>query len=92
MRKAACHPPPDRPTPPAWGKRRGAQSAAGFPADVVQLVEDTSRQSALELMTGVGYIDLLIPRGSAGLIKTCVETAKVPCIETGTGICHIYID
>lgn len=71
---------------------RSGLVSAGFPADVVQLVEDTSRESALELMTGVGYIDLLIPRGSAGLIKTCVETAKVPCIETGTGICHIYID
>ncbi len=71
---------------------RSGLTAAGFPADVVQLVEDTSRASSMELMTGVGYIDLLIPRGSAGLIKTCVENAKVPCIETGTGICHIYID
>ena len=65
---------------------------AGFPAQLVQLVEDTTRQSATELMTGVGYIDLLIPRGGAGLIRSCVENAKVPCIQTGTGICHIYVD
>ena len=65
---------------------------AGLPAQLVQLVEDTTRQSATELMTGVGYIDLLIPRGGAGLIRSCVENAKVPCIQTGTGICHIYVD
>ena len=65
---------------------------AGFPEDLVCIVEDTTRQSSLDLMHGVGYIDLLIPRGGAGLIRTCVEEAKVPCIETGTGICHIYID
>ena len=65
---------------------------AGLPAQLVQLVEDTTRQSAAELMTGVGYIDLLIPRGGAGLIRSCVENAKVPCIQTGTGICHIYVD
>ena len=58
----------------------------------VQLVEDTSRESSYDLMRGVGYIDLLIPRGGAGLIHACVENALVPCIETGTGICHIYID
>ena len=58
----------------------------------VQLVEDTSRESSYDLMRGVGYIDLLIPRGGAGLIRACVENALVPCIETGTGICHIYID
>ena len=58
----------------------------------MQLVEDTSRESALELMHGVGYIDLLIPRGGAGLIRSCTENAKVPCIQTGTGICHIYVD
>ena len=67
-------------------------SDAGFPEELVSIVEDISRQSAVDLMHGVGYIDLLIPRGGAGLIKTCVEEAKVPCIETGTGICHIYID
>ena len=65
---------------------------AGLPKDAVQLVQDTTRQSALDLMTGVGYIDLLIPRGGAGLIRACVEGAKVPCIQTGTGICHIYVD
>lgn len=71
--------------------RRGL-SSLGLPEALVSVVEDTSRQSALELMTGEGYIDLLIPRGSAGLIRTCVETAKVPVIQTGTGICHVYID
>ena len=66
--------------------------AAGLSARLVQLVQDTTRQSAMELMTAVGYVDLLIPRGGAGLIKSCTENAKVPCIQTGTGICHIYID
>ncbi len=65
---------------------------AGLPRDTVLLVEDVSRASATELMKGVGYIDLLIPRGGAGLIKSCLENADVPCIETGTGICHIYVD
>ena len=65
---------------------------AGLSRDLVQLVEDTSRRSAQELMEGVGYIDLLIPRGGTGLIRSCVENAKVPCIQTGTGICHIYVD
>ena len=60
--------------------------------ELVQLVEDTTRQSAAELMSGVGYIDLLIPRGGAGLIRSCVENARVPCIQTGTGICHIFVD
>ena len=55
-------------------------------------MEDTSRASAVELMTAVGLVDLLIPRGGAGLIRACVEQAKVPCIQTGTGICHIYVD
>jgi len=64
----------------------------GLPADLVQLVQDTTRQSASELMTAVGLIDLLIPRGGAGLIRACTENAKVPCIQTGTGICHIYVD
>ena len=67
-------------------------AAAGLPREAVQLVEDTSRESALELMHGTGYIDLLIPRGGAGLIRSCIENAKVPCIHTGTGICHIYVD
>ncbi|MBQ8587246.1 MAG: glutamate-5-semialdehyde dehydrogenase [Oscillospiraceae bacterium] len=65
---------------------------AGLDADLIQQIEDTTRQSATELMLGVGYIDLLIPRGGAGLIRACTENAKVPCIQTGTGICHIYID
>ncbi len=65
---------------------------AGLPESLVCLVEDTSRQSAVELMHGVGLIDLLIPRGGAGLIRACTEQAKVPCIQTGTGICHIYVD
>ena len=56
------------------------------------LVEDTSRESANELMQAVGYVDLLIPRGGASLIRTCVESARVPCIQTGTGICHVYVD
>ena len=64
----------------------------GLPAELVQLVQDTTRQSVTDLMEAVGYVDLLIPRGGAGLIKACTEGAKVPCIQTGTGICHIYVD
>ena len=64
----------------------------GLPAQLVQLVQDTSRQSVTDLMEAVGYVDLLIPRGGAGLIKACTQGAKVPCIQTGTGICHIYVD
>ena len=71
--------------------RKGLVSV-GLPETLVSLVEDTTRQSAYELMTAVGLIDLLIPRGGAGLIRACVEQAKVPCIQTGTGICHIYVD
>ena len=71
--------------------RRGLVSA-GLPETLVSLVEDATRQSAYELMTAVGLVDLLIPRGGAGLIRACVEQAKVPCIQTGTGICHIYVD
>ena len=66
--------------------------AAGLPADLVQLVQDTSRQSSTDLMTAVGLVDLLIPRGGAGLIRAITENAKVPCIQTGTGICHVYVD
>ena len=66
--------------------------SVGLPETLVQLVQDTSRASANELMTAVGYVDLLIPRGGAGLIRACIENAKVPCIQTGTGICHIYVD
>ena len=65
---------------------------AGLPEDTIQLVEDTTRASAYELMKARGYVDLLIPRGGKGLISACVENATVPCIETGTGICHIYVD
>ena len=65
---------------------------AGVDPDAVNLVEDTTRASATELMKANGYVDLLIPRGGAGLIRACVENATVPCIETGTGICHVYVD
>lgn len=65
---------------------------AGLPQTAVNLIEDTARASAKELMTAEGYIDLLIPRGGKGLIRACVEQATVPCIQTGTGICHIYVD
>ena len=71
---------------------RAGADKAGLPADAVQLVDDVSRESANELMHGRGYIDLLIPRGGKGLISACVNGATVPCIETGTGICHIYVD
>lgn len=64
----------------------------GLDPDCVMLVEDISRQSANELMRGNGYIDLLIPRGGKGLIEACVKNATVPCIETGTGICHIFVE
>ncbi len=66
--------------------------AVGLPAKLVQLVQDTTRQSANDLMTAVGLVDLLIPRGGAGLIRAVTENAKVPCIQTGTGICHVYVD
>lgn len=64
----------------------------GAPQTLVNLVEDTDRGSSVELMEARGLVDLLIPRGGKGLIRACVENAKVPCIETGTGICHIYVD
>ena len=63
-----------------------------LPENAVCLIEDTTHASANALMTAVGYVDLLIPRGGAGLIRACVENAKVPCIQTGTGICHIFVD
>ena len=66
--------------------------ANGLPETAVCLIEDTTHASANVLMTAVGYVDLLIPRGGAGLIRACVEQAKVPCIQTGTGICHVYVD
>ena len=64
----------------------------GLCCDFVNLVEDTSRASSTELMQAVGLVDLLIPRGGAGLIRACLDNARVPCIQTGTGICHIYVD
>ena len=64
----------------------------GLDENFINIVEDTSRNSSTELMTAVGYVDALIPRGGAGLIRSCVENAKVPCIQTGTGICHVYVD
>lgn len=86
------------------GKEAHASSAAivsamrkglmrtGLSENFINLVEDTSRESANELMTAVGYVDLLIPRGGAGLINACVQNAKVPVIQTGTGICHVFVD
>ena len=71
---------------------RDTLSSMGLNPNFINVLEDTSRQSATDLMTAVGYIDALIPRGGAGLIRACVENAKVPCIQTGTGICHIYVD
>jgi len=65
---------------------------AGLPECAVNLVSDTTRESANELMRAKGYVDLLIPRGGKGLISACVENATVPCLETGTGICHVYVD
>ena len=64
----------------------------GIPETAVNLVQDTSRAGAEALMTANGYIDLLIPRGGAGLINACLRTATVPCIATGTGICHVYVE
>lgn len=71
--------------------REGVEKA-GISPDVVQLIQDTTHKSANELMTAVGYVDLLIPRGGANLIRACVENATVNCIQTGTGICHVYVD
>ncbi len=71
--------------------KEGLQSI-GINSDAVGLVSDLTRQSATDLMTATGLVDLLIPRGGAGLIRSVVENAKVPCIQTGTGICHVYVD
>ncbi len=69
-----------------------AAAAAFVPADAVQLVRDTSRETAAEMMRLNGYLDVLIPRGGAGLIRSVVQTATVPVIETGAGVCHTYVD
>ncbi|MDD5864074.1 MAG: glutamate-5-semialdehyde dehydrogenase [Firmicutes bacterium] len=71
---------------------RAGLASQGITENAVNLVQDTSRESAAALMTAEGYIDLLIPRGGAGLIQACVRTATVPCIATGTGICHVYVE
>ena len=71
--------------------RKGLETV-GITKDAVNLVQDTTRNSATELMTANGYIDLLIPRGGAGLINACLRQATVPCIATGTGICHVYVE
>ena len=67
-------------------------AAAGGDAEIINIVDDTSHQSAADLMRANGLVDLLIPRGGAGLIRRCVENSTVPCIQTGTGICHVYVD
>ena len=67
-------------------------AAAGGDAEIINIVDDTSHQSAADLMRANGLVDLLIPRGGAGLIRRCVENATVPCSQTGTGICHVYVD
>ncbi|MBQ8784246.1 MAG: glutamate-5-semialdehyde dehydrogenase [Clostridia bacterium] len=71
---------------------REAVESVGLPADCIQLIENTSRESASQLMKLNEYVDVLIPRGGAGLIKACVENSTVPVIETGTGNCHVYVD
>ncbi len=71
---------------------RAALAGMGLDENYINIIEDTTRTSATELMCATDYVDALIPRGGAGLIRACVENAKVPCIQTGTGICHIYVD
>ncbi len=71
---------------------RRALEQAGLPADCIQLIEDTSHESANQLMKMNEYVDVIIPRGGAGLIKACIENSTVPVIETGTGNCHVYVD
>jgi len=71
--------------------RKGLK-AAGLDENCIVLIEDTTRQSANEIMAAAGIVDLLIPRGGAGLIRSCVDNSAVPVLETGTGICHIYVD
>ena len=71
---------------------RGALDECGFPEDCIQIVRSTDRAAANELMTMTDCVDVLIPRGGAGLIRSCVENARVPVIQTGTGNCHVYVD
>ena len=71
--------------------KSGIAQGGGDP-EILNIVDDISHQSATDIMTAKGLVDLLIPRGGAGLIRACVEGASVPCIETGTGICHVYVD
>lgn len=71
---------------------RSGLENAGVTPELLHLIEDTTRAGAQEMMTASGLIDLLIPRGGAGLIRACVENATVPCIQTGTGICHVYVE
>ena len=71
--------------------KSGIAQGGGDP-EILNIVDDITRQSATDIMTAKGLVDLLIPRGGAGLIRACVEGASVPCIETGTGICHVYVD
>ena len=71
---------------------KGGIAAGGGDPEILNIVEDTTHQSAADIMTAKGVVDLLIPRGGAGLIRACVAGATVPCIETGTGICHVYVD
>ena len=71
---------------------RSALAKVGFPEDLIQFVEDTSREVSNELMRCSDYIDVLIPRGGAGLIRACKQNATVPVIETGTGNCHVFVD
>ena len=71
---------------------REGLAGLGLPVEAISLIEDTTRASSMEMMKAEGYLDMLIPRGGAGLIRACVENATVPCIQTGTGICHVYVD
>lgn len=71
---------------------RSGLAQVGLPEHAISLIEDTTHASANELMTANGYVDLLIPRGGRGLISACMQNATVPCIQTGTGICHVYVD
>jgi len=71
---------------------RDGLASIGLPGEMINIIDDTTRESAAQLMKANGYVDMLIPRGGAGLIRSCIENATVPCIETGTGICTVYVD